>query len=308
MPLLKDFEKSEKRFVQGHRTCQGCAIPIIVRHVLRATNKPVVVANATGCLEVTSTIYPFTSWNVPWIHSAFENAAATMSGVETAYKSLKKQGRIKEDVKFVVFGGDGGTYDIGLQSLSGALERGHDFTYICYDNEAYMNTGVQRSSATPYGANTTTTPVGSTALVGKSNQRKELFEIVAAHKVPYAAQASIANWPDLYNKAKKALETKGPTFLNILSPCVPGWKYVPAKTVEIAKKATSTGFWPLYEYDNGKWILNYDPKKLEPIENFLEMQGRFKHLFKPTKNEKAIAEIQDEINKKMERIRKMTSI
>lgn len=306
MVKLKDFEKSEERFTQGHRTCQGCAIPIIVRHALRATEKPVVIAAATGCLEVCSTIYPYTSWKVPWIHSAFENAASTISGVEAAFKSLKRQRKAKGDIKFIAFGGDGGTYDIGLQALSGALERGHDFTYICYDNEAYMNTGVQRSSATPYGAMTTTTPVGEARPIGKEKKRKELFDIIAAHKVPYAAQASISNWPDLYRKAKKAIETKGPTFLNILSPCVPGWKYDPSLTVHLAKKSVSTGFWPLYEYEEGEWTMNFAPKKLEPIEKFLEPQGRFKHLFKPKKNKVAIKEIQKIVDDRFEYVKKLS--
>ncbi|HNU36145.1 MAG TPA: thiamine pyrophosphate-dependent enzyme, partial [Methanomassiliicoccales archaeon] len=158
---LRELSHSEERLVEGHRLCAGCAEPIIARQVLMATDKPVVVANATGCFEVSTTIYPFSSWNIPWIHTAFENAPATMSGVEAAYSSLKRQGKLDQEVKFIAFGGDGATYDIGFQSLSGAIERGHDFLYVCFNNEAYMNTGIQRSGATQKGASTTICSVGS---------------------------------------------------------------------------------------------------------------------------------------------------
>src|SRR3989338_7372610 len=206
---LKQLANKPQRFAPGHRSCSGCGFPQIVRTVLASTDNPVVVANATGCLEVTSTIYPFTSWKVPYIHSAFENAAATITGVESAYKALQKKGKLPKDkeIKFVAFGGDGGTYDIGLQSLSGALERGHDFLYVLYDNEAYMNTGVQRSSATPYGASTTTAPAGKVHQ-GKEEFRKDIMKIVGAHNIPYVAQASVSNLIDLTNKAQKAFSIK----------------------------------------------------------------------------------------------------
>jgi pyruvate ferredoxin oxidoreductase beta subunit len=186
---LKDIAAKEDRLGPGHRMCAGCGAPIIVRQILNAIEEPVVVANATGCLEVATTIYPYTAWRVPWIHSAFENAAATIAGVEAMYRSLVRQGKIEDrNIKFLAFGGDGGTYDIGLQALSGALERGHNFLYICYDNQGYMNTGIQRSSATPHGAATTTSPAG-TVIPGKPQFRKDLTAIVAAHDIPYAAQA-----------------------------------------------------------------------------------------------------------------------
>ena len=203
----------------GHSLCAGCAASIIVRQVLLATEDPVVVANATGCLEVCTGIYPTTSWNVSWIHNAFANTGATLSGVETAYRALRKRGEIPErEMKFVAFGGDGGTYDIGLQSLSGALERGHDFVYVCYDNGAYMNTGVQRSGATPLGANTTTSPAGLIA-EGKAESRKDMTAIAEAHGVPYIAQSSPGYYMDLMYKAKRAFQTKGPAFINVMSPC-----------------------------------------------------------------------------------------
>lgn len=287
-----------KNFASGHSACQGCAFPAIVRTILNESKNPVVVSNATGCLEVTSSIYPYSAWQVPYIHSAFENASATISGVERAYKSLKKKGKIDKEIKFVVFGGDGGTYDIGLQSLSGALERGHNFLYVLYDNEGYMNTGNQRSSATPYGAFTETTPVGKNSF-GKKEKRKDIMSIVAAHHVAYAAQANIAFLSDLKRKAKKALETEGPTFLSVFSPCTSNWKFPTSDYVKIAKLATETNFWPLFEIIDGKYTINYKPKERKSIEEFLKPQGRFKHLFKG-ENTGHIKEIQDIVDKDWE--------
>ncbi len=210
MANIKELsEKIPERLSPGHRLCAGCGASIAVRQVLMGTEDPVVVVSATGCLEVATTIYPYTAWNVPFMHNAFENAASTISGIETAYRALKKKGKIKKEIKFIAFGGDGGTYDIGLQALSGALERGHNFVYVCYDNEAYMNTGIQRSSATPYGASTTTAPAGK-AVPGKVQFRKDLTAIVAAHRIPYAAQATISNWNDLVTKSQKAFSAEGP--------------------------------------------------------------------------------------------------
>lgn len=236
MPNLKKLSEMPEKLTSGHRLCAGCGAAIAARQVLMGTDDPVVAAVATGCLEVATTIYPYTAWNIPFIHNAFENAAATISGVETAWRALQSRGRLPTDkpVKFVVFGGDGGTYDIGLQSLSGALERGHDFVYVCYDNEAYMNTGIQRSGATPAGASTTTAPAGEKSF-GKPQFRKDLTQIIAAHNIPYAAQATISNWKDLIQKSEKAFETKGPAFLNVLSMCHRGWRFKQQDTVKIAK-------------------------------------------------------------------------
>ncbi|MFZ2331476.1 MAG: thiamine pyrophosphate-dependent enzyme, partial [Atribacterota bacterium] len=264
MAKLKDLVNKPEVLSPGHRLCAGCGASIAVRQILSASDDPVVVACATGCLEVATTIYPYTSWRSPFIHNAFENAAATISGVETMYQSLRKQGKIDKEIKFIAFGGDGGTYDIGLQSLSGALERGHNFVYVCYDNEAYMNTGIQRSSATPRGAWTTTTPVGE-VIPGKTQYRKDLTGIIAAHNIPYAAQASIWRWNDLIDKAHKAFYTKGPAFLNVLSPCHRGWRFPLEDTIKISKLAVQTNFWPLYEVENGKYKLNYKPKERLPI-------------------------------------------
>ncbi len=286
MPSLKELSTREERLSRGHRLCPGCGASVIVRQVLLATEYPIVAASCTGCLEVATSIYPFTAWKIPWIHSAFENVAATLSGVETAYRHFKKLGKISKNVKFVAFGGDGGTYDIGIQALSGVLERGHELLYICYDNQAYMNTGIQRSSASPMGAHTTTSPPGQAIPLGKVEQRKDLTRIVVAHGVPYAAQASPGFYNDLMKKVEKALNTEGPTFINILSPCPRGWRYKPELSMEIAKLATLTGAWPLYEVENGKYRITYKPgKKRKPAQDWLKSQGRFRHLFREENKE-----------------------
>ena len=293
-------EKLAKNLASGHSACAGCAFPTIVRTILGESPETVVVSNATGCLEVTSTLYPYTAWKNSYIHSAFENASATISGVERAYKALSKSGKIKKKMKFVVFGGDGGTYDIGLQSLSGALERGHDFVYVVYDNGGYMNTGNQRSSATPYGAATETTPDGKQSF-GKVEMRKNLMEIVAAHRIAYAAQANVAYLADLKKKAKKAFETEGPAFLSVFSPCTNNWKFPTSQYVAIAKLATETNFWPLYEIENGKYKINWSTEKPKMIEEFLKTQGRFKHLFSE-KNKGVIEEMQKIVDNEWERL------
>ena len=278
---LKEMSKQPEGLGSGHRLCAGCAAPIIVRQILHAAGGPVVAINATCCLEVTTSVYPTTAWNVPWMHNAFENASATAGGIEAAYRALKKEGALDKDIKFVVFGGDGGTFDIGLQSLSGALERGHDFVYVCYDNEAYMNTGIQRSSATPRGASTTTSPVGRTS-AGKKQMRKNMTEVVAAHRIPFVAQASPSHWRDLMTKAQKAFAVEGPAFLNVISPCVPGWRYESEETIKLARLAVDTCYWPLYEVEDGRrYKVNYKPREKKPLAEWLGKQGRFRHLLRP---------------------------
>lgn len=296
------------RFTSGHRMCAGCGAPPVARMILRALKSEdhAVISNATGCMEVSSFIYPYTSWTDSYIHTAFECAAATLSGAEAAYKAMKKQGKLPEDehTKFIAFGGDGGTYDIGIQSLSGAMERGHDMTYVCYDNGAYMNTGIQRSSATPRFADTTTSPAG-TVIPGKMQSRKDLTEIMEAHHLPYVAQTiAYMNFKDLYEKAEKAIYTEGPTFLNVLSPCPRGWGYPTDMLMEINKLAVETCYWPLYEVENGKYRITYKPAKKLPIEEFLKPQKRFKHMFKPG-NEWMIEEFQKEVDRRWEALLKL---
>jgi len=299
----KDFAKKESRLAQGHGLCGGCAAPIIVKTILGATNKPVVVANATGCLEVSTTIYPSSAWKVPWIHTAFENVSATIAGCETAWKALKKKGKITDDIKFVAFGGDGSSYDIGLQSLSGALERAHDFFYICYDNEAYSNTGNQRSGATPFCANTTTDPVGKKS-AGKAQMKKDFMKIVVAHNIPYAAQASVGNWLDLANKAEKAFQIEGPKVMLVYSPCTTLWGFKSNNMVDIAKLLIETCAWPLYEVVNGEYKLTYRPREKKPIAEYLKTQDRFKHMFAPG-NEKLLVEAQQQVDKKWAELLKL---
>ncbi|MBI4848488.1 MAG: pyruvate ferredoxin oxidoreductase [Nitrospirae bacterium] len=299
---LKELSKQEDRLTHGHRMCSGCGAPIIVKQVLMATDYPIVAANATGCLEVSTCISEYTAWKIPWMHSAFENAAATLSGIETMYRAWKKKGLIDKEVKFIAFGGDGGTYDIGFQSLSGAMERGHDMLYVCYDNGAYMNTGIQRSSATPYGADTTTNPAGS-KVPGKLQKRKDLTKIMAAHGIPYAAQASPAHWQDLIKKVRKALEIKGPKFMNIISPCNRGWRTRTDDQITLCRIAVDTCYWPLYEIENGVLKVNVKPKEKKPITEFLKPQGRFKHLFAP-ENEWMLKKIQEDIDSDWELLQK----
>lgn len=300
---FKQEMNKPERLAPGHRMCAGCGGTIAVRAVLRALHEgdKAVIGNATGCLEVSTFMYPYTAYEDSYIHNAFENAGATMSGVESAYHILKKKGKIKDDYKFITFGGDGGTYDIGFQSLSGAMERNHDFVYVCYDNGAYMNTGIQRSSATPMYADTTTTPVGSESN-GKMQNRKDLAAIIAAHDVPYVGQSTLlGNFKDLHTKAEKAIYTEGACFLNVMAPCPRGWRYPTEDIMEICRLGVETCYWPLFEVDHGKWILNYEPKKKLPIEDFLRPQGRFKHLFKPG-NEDLIAQFQAEVDRRWEEL------
>jgi pyruvate ferredoxin oxidoreductase beta subunit len=297
---LRELSKQPELFAPGHRMCSGCGAPIVVKMVMLAAQYPLVVANATGCLEVSTSIAGFTSWKVPWIHNAFENAAATMAGVETMYRALKKQGKVSDDVRFIAFGGDGGTSDIGFQSLSGAMERGHDMTYICYDNGAYMNTGIQRSSATPFGADTATSPVGSQS-PGKLQHRKDLTRIMAAHDLPYVAQASPGNWQDLMKKVRKALEIRGPKFINIIAPCNRGWRTLADDAVQLSRLAVETCYWPLYEVENGVTRITSVPKEKKPLVEFLKPQGRFRHMFQPG-NEWMLAQAQEYVDAGWERL------
>ena len=303
---LKEIVANKKsRFTSGHRMCAGCGAPVVARMILRALKDEdyAVVSNATGCMEVSTFIYPYTAWTDSYIHTAFENAAATLSGAEAAYKALKRSGKLSEngEAKFIAFGGDGGTYDIGLQSLSGAMERGHDMVYVCYDNGAYMNTGIQRSSATPKFADTTTSPAGS-VIPGKTQVRKDLTKVLAGHHIPYVAQSiAVNNFKDLYEKSEKAIYTEGPAFLNVLAPCPRGWGYPTEDLMKLNKLAVDTCYWPLYEVEDGVYHISYKPAKKLPVEEFLKPQKRFKHMFKPG-NEWMIEKFQEEVDKRWEEL------
>jgi pyruvate ferredoxin oxidoreductase beta subunit len=304
VPSLKELSKREDLLSGGHRACAGCAATIVARQVLLAAGKDTVVGCATGCLEVVTTIFPYTAWKVPYIHNAFENVASTVSGVESAYRSLKRQGKVDKDMRFIAFGGDGGTYDIGLQALSGAAERGHRMLYVCYDNEAYMNTGIQRSSATPFGAATSTCPAGE-VILGKQQYHKDITRIMIAHRIPYVAQASPSHWNDLAKKVEKALAKNGPSFINILSPCHRGWRYPMEKTIEISKLAVDTCFWPLYEYDEGTWRITYTPKEKVPLAEWTGKQGRFSH-FK--RDPEILKRAQEEVDRRWRELQALSGI
>lgn len=306
---LKVEAKKKERLTGGHRLCAGCGASVVARCVLRALDEDhhAVVCCATGCLEVSSCIYPYTAWNDSFIHSAFENAGATISGAEAAYNALKRKNKIEGVTKFIAFGGDGGTYDIGLQSLSGAMERGHDMVYVCYDNGGYMNTGIQRSSATPTFADTTTSPAGK-VVPGKMQLKKDLTMIMAGHHVPYVAQtAPVGNLKDLYERARKAIYTSGAAFLNVFSPCPRGWRYDTRDLMKITKLAVDTCVWPMYEVENGKYTITYKPKNKLPVEDFLKAQGRFAHMFKPG-NEWMIEQFQKDIDTKWENLQSYEEI
>ena len=266
-------------FCAGHRACQGCGEVLALRHICKALGEDVVVANATGCMEIISSFYPHTAWEVPWIHVAFENAAAVGSGVEAALKALRRKGRIADRrVKTVAVAGDGGTVDIGLQALSGAMERGHDMIFFCLDNEAYMNTGIQRSSATPFGASTTTSPAGR-ASIGQKTGKKNVPEIMVAHNVGYVATACPSYPLDLIRKVEKARELEGPAYVHVFSVCPTGWRAGSEQTIKLGRLALETGVFPLYEVENGKYRLTVEmPERLRPVGEYLKLQGRFRHL------------------------------
>jgi len=265
---------------------------------MKATRGPTIVTEATGCMEVVSSIYPYTSWSVPWLHTAFETAAANASGIEAALKILRKKGKVKQEhVDVIAFAGDGGTYDIGLQALSGAVERGHDFLFVLYDNEGYMNTGIQRSGGTPLGAATTTTPAGS-AMPGKLQHKKPISDIMVAHDMEYVATASPYYWRDLLVKVRKGLEVEGPAFLHVFAPCPRGWRSDPAKSLEYSKLAVESCMFPLWEAVNGKYqlsipskLIELAPQKKKQVTGYMNGQGRYKHLFTP-QNKHVLDEIQ----------------
>jgi pyruvate ferredoxin oxidoreductase beta subunit len=269
---------SKEYFAPGHRACVGCGEVLAVRHVCKVLGKDVIVANATGCMEIVSSPLPTTSWNVPWIHTLFENTAAVASGIESGLKVLRRKGKgPQQKVTVVAMGGDGATSDIGLQALSGAMERGHSFVYVCFDNEAYMNTGIQRSSATPYGAMTTTSPPGKKS-IGQITWKKDMPTIAVSHGIPYVATATPSYPFDLFEKVKRAKEMDGPAYLHIFSVCPTGWRTRPEQSIKMGRLAVETGVFPLYEVDHGKYKLSMDFAPLRPIREYIKVQGRFRHL------------------------------
>jgi len=292
---------TKEYIASGHRACSGCGEVLAVRYVCKALGRNTIISNATGCMEIISSPLPQTSWEVPWIHTLFENASAVASGIESGLKALKRKHGYNKEVKVVAMGGDGGTADIGLQSLSGALERGHDFIYVCYDNEAYMNTGIQRSSETPFGASTTTAPSGKKSM-GQHTWKKNMAAIAAAHNIPYVA-TSCSSYPfDIMEKIEKAKKVKGPSYIHILSVCPTGWRCPSNSTIKMGRLAAETGIFPIYEIENGEYKLNIDYPKLRPVEDYLKAQGRFRHLGK-----EQIAEIQERVNEEYNKIKMLSS-
>jgi len=292
--------QKEEKFSPGHRACIGCGEALAVRQTLKALDNNVIIVNATGCAEIFGGQFPNTAWEIPWIHTLFENTAAVASGVEAAYKARRRKGaNLPEGTKIVAIGGDGGTADIGLQALSGALERGHDFTYICYDNEAYMNTGVQRSSSTPFGARTTTSPAGK-KFAGQFSWKKNLPEIAVAHRTPYVATATHGYPFDLMAKVRKAVATPGPSYVHVLSVCPTGWGSATDTINRYARLAVETGVFPLYEVENGKYKMSIEPEKLRPVNDYFKGQVRFRHLT-PDNIEKIQKRVIEEYNIILER-------
>lgn len=308
IPNLKVVSQNPQRLASGHRLCPGCGISIILKQALTTLDVPIITANATGCSEICFGAYPYTSFKTPWIHSLFENASSVISGVESAHKALKRKGKLskaQEKIKFLAIGGDGASYDIGLQWISGAIERGHNFVYLCFDNEGYMNTGFQRSSSTPYGFNSSTSPIGK-KIKGKQQHRKNLTQIIAAHNIPYVAQANPANFADLMKKVHRAFEIEGPAFINCFSVCPTNWKSDPAKGMILSQLAIDSNFWPLYEIENGKWKINARPRNNEgKLEKFLEMQGRTKHLLKK-ENQPLLETLKEKTKQDFEYLEKMS--
>jgi pyruvate ferredoxin oxidoreductase beta subunit len=287
----------QEHLAPGHRACIGCCEVLALRQVCKALGRNVIIANATGCMEIVSSPYPTTSWRVPWIHTLFENTAATASGIEAGLKALGRKGKRTGKPKVVAVAGDGGTSDIGFQALSGALERGHDFIFVCLDNEAYMNTGIQRSSATPFGASTTTSPAGKLS-IGQTTWKKNMPAIVAAHDIPYVATACPSYPFDLTSKVTKALAVKGPAYLHVLSACPTGWRYPTEFGIRIGRLAVETGVFPLYEVENGKYRLNMDFPQLRPVLDYLKPQGRFRHL-----PQEELDRIQDRVRNEYEKLK-----
>ena len=264
----------ENFLAPGHNACPGCGVSIAVRLILRASGNNVVIVSPTGCLETFTSPYNMSAWKVPWVHPLFENASAVASGIEAA---LKYKGN--NDTHVIVIGGDGATFDIGIGSLSGMLERNHDILYICYDNEAYMNTGIQRSSATPLGASTTTTPIGSISY-GEALPKKDMLSLALAHNIEYVASATIAYPRDLMHKVKRGLSVKGAAYLHVLIPCTLGWGFEPDQTIELSRLSVQTGIFPLVEYENSELHNVRKIKELRPVDDYLKSQNRFAHLLK----------------------------
>ncbi|MEI7905115.1 MAG: thiamine pyrophosphate-dependent enzyme [Candidatus Firestonebacteria bacterium] len=277
----------KKLFYSGHTACSGCGLSLGARLVLEAAGPNIMLVNATGCLEVFTTRSPQTAWGVPWIHSLFENQAAVATGVWSALKALGRE----SEARVIAMGGDGASADIGFGGISGMWERYDDILYICFDNEAYMNTGIQRSGLTPFHGATSTSPAGK-VIPGNLKQKKNIPAIAVAHGLPYVATATVGYVRDLQNKVKKALAIKGPKYLQVLVPCPLGWGHDNALAVQMSKLSVASGLNPVYEYENGKLTSVLTTKKV-PVEDYLKFQNRFKHIVKDPEMLKEVQAIAD---------------
>jgi pyruvate ferredoxin oxidoreductase beta subunit len=278
--------QQQSLLVSGHRACPGCGMALAARHILEATGENVIVVTPTGCLETFTSPYGYSPWRVPWIHHVFENAPAVATGVVAALRA-----QVREETRVVAIGGDGGTFDIGFGALSGMLERGDDVLYICVDNGAYMNTGGQRSAATPMRASTTTDPAGRQSM-GKAEMKKDLPEIVAAHGVDYVATASVAYLKDLRKKVKKAMTYHGPRYIQIDTPCPSVWSFASHLTLEIGRMGVNCGLVPLFERQKGAVTAVRKIKKKVPVADYLKLQKRYSHLFKSGQGQAEIEKLQ----------------
>jgi len=290
-------------FTPGHRACQGCGPAIVLRQMSKALGRSTIVVNATGCMEIVVSPFPHSAWEIPWVHTLFENVPSVASGIEAGIKVLARKKRHFDDgrkITVIGVGGDGSTADIGMGALSGAMERGHDMIYLCYDNEAYMNTGIQRSSATPMGASTTTSPAGKESK-GQFSWKKDLGYIAAAHHIPYVATVTPAHPFDLIDKFRKAAAVEGPAFIHAFAPCPTGWRCGPDTTIKLARMAVETGVFPLYEVVNGEWRMTHEPEELLPLSEYLFLQGRFRHL---RNDEDFVKMLEDTVRARYEEIRR----
>jgi len=292
----KTTKKPKTLLSPGHRGCAGCGQLLAARIVADTLGPNTIIANSTGCLEVTTTPYPQSAWGMPWIHSLFENSAGVASGILAALKKQKKD----KKVKVVAQGGDGGTFDIGFGLISGMWERGENILYVCYDNEAYSNTGMQASGATPWGSSTTTTPAGAGKTIdaiGSHQQKKDMIAIALAHGLKYVAQTTIGYIADIEAKVKKAVEIEGPAYIQILTPCIPGWRIKSDQTMSVSKLAAQTGLYPQLEYINGELVSKQKiGKKAIKVNEYLKAQGRFSHLFKTAQGKAQLKYIQELAN------------
>lgn len=304
-PGGSEISHEDDLFTPGHRACAGCAPALAMRHLTEATGENTIVAMATGCMEVVSSPFPESSWGVSWIHDVFANAPGVASGIEAAYRAFDKKGyddyTDHAEVNFVVVAGDGATFDIGIRSLSGMMERGHDILYVCYDNEAYMNTGIQRSSSTRYGASTTTSPPGEESF-GEDTRKKDMPSIAVAHGCSFVATASIAFPQDFKEKIQRALEVEGPKYVQVSTPCMLGWEFDPADTVKVARREVETGLLPLYEVVEGELDSVMRLNNRRPVEEYLELQGRFSHLFEKEGGDEVIEQVQAFVDQRAEEL------